>query len=82
MVKFKEIKEMIKSKFLKLESKLDWIQSRIQHIYLGIGKLTQYYFPNSNVRYAKIISQDKNTNLDKSYSDLDLGFLYPNWNRT
>jgi hypothetical protein len=42
----------------------------------------KYNFPNSDVRYAKIVQQDKNANLDESYSDLDLGFLHPNWTRT
>jgi hypothetical protein len=44
--------------------------------------IMKYNFPNSDVHYAKIVPQDKNANLDESYSDFNLGFLYPNWTRT
>ena len=44
MVKFNQIKEMIKSEFLKLESKSDWIQIWILHI-------SRYFDRNFQLNY-------------------------------
>jgi hypothetical protein len=44
MVKFNQIKEMIKLKFLKLESKLDWIQIWILHMSRYFGHNFQFNY--------------------------------------
>jgi hypothetical protein len=44
VVKFNQIKEMIISEFLKLESKLDWIQNWILHMSRYFGHNFQFKY--------------------------------------
>jgi hypothetical protein len=44
VVKFNQIKEMIKSKFIKLESKSDWIQIWIMHVSRYFGHNFQFKY--------------------------------------
>jgi len=51
MIKLNQIKEMIKSEFLKLESKLDWIQNWILHT-------SRYFDYNFHLRYPIEVIQE------------------------
>mgnify|MGYP006873066365 CR=1 FL=1 len=52
MVKFNQIKEMINSEFLKLESKSDWIQIWILHMSRYFGHNFQLKYPIEVIQAA------------------------------